>query len=411
MRAGVVFFGLQCKKYGKLLPAILGKSLIFAAVMGMFAVVAVKMLSAESAFSEITVAVVSEEDDSVTDMLVGFVGAMDSFEESVSFERMSEEQAGKALEKREVYAAIYLPAGVLEGILNGNNIPAKVVLSRAGSEMETAVFEAVAKAGGRMLSIAQAGIYAADELCLETDRKENIREAEDYLNNAYLEYALNRTAIFELEEVTAVGKVRLQTYYTLSVMIAFLTFAGVVMGRYAKVTPDALTSVLSASGLGWGRQYLLDTIAFSLVFAVAGTALGCPVLVFCAVTEGRKSAVALVLISFMSVLCFLGIFFRLILGITGSGNMGLGCAVVLLLAMMFLGGMFIPSVFLPVWAERIGGVLPYHDVLEILVCSFQGEVESVDVIGLVSGAVIGLLSGAGIFFVRGKKAIREADVQ
>ena len=144
---------------------------------------------------------------------------------------------------------------------------------------------------------------------------------------------------------------------------------------------------------------------------MAGTALGCPVLVFCAVTEGRKSAVVLVLITFMSVLCFLGIFFRLILGLTGSGNMGLGCAVVLLLAMMFLGGMFIPSVFLPVWAERIGSMMTYHNVMEILVCSFQGKVENVDVIGLLSGAVIGLLSGAGIFFVRGKKAIREADVQ
>jgi len=219
MKAGFLYFKLQCKRYSRILPVILTESLLIAAFIVILGSVSMKVLGESRAFAQIEVGVVSKEDAALTGLLVSFVEGMDSFEENCSFVLMDEDKAYEALERGDLYAAVFLPEGVLESILNGTNIPAKVVLSRACSELETAVFKEVADAGGRLLSIAQAGIYAADALCIELKCRELIPQAENYLNDAYLEYALNRETIFELEEVSATGKVGVIVYYGISLLL------------------------------------------------------------------------------------------------------------------------------------------------------------------------------------------------
>lgn len=406
MRTGIVFFRLQCKKYSKILPVILAESFLCAVLIVMLGLVVLKLSGQSSSISEIKVAVVLEEDEDLTKLLVRFVGGMESFEETVTFLQMEKDEAYEVLERGEIYAAVILPEGVLESILNGTNIPVRVVLSRAGSEMETAIFEEVVKAGGRMLSVAQEGIYAAEDFCLETGHYDKISEADDYLNAVYLKYSLNRNAIFKQEKINATGDVGLLTYYGAALLLVFFTFAGVVLGKHVQVYPSELSSVLAASGFKRIWQYFCDVLAFSGVFALAGGVIGCPVLLVCIRQADMGSTGVLLCIIFVLVLFAIGVFIRMLFQITGNESGGTGCIFVLLFAMMFACGLFLPSAFLPLWADKLGQMLPYKFWLELLLQSMWDEVESYRVGNLLTGCVCSLFIGAVLFCLNGSRSGR-----
>lgn len=407
MKAGFLYFKLQCKRYSRILPVILAESLLLAAFIVMLGSVSMKVMGESTAFAQIEVGVVSQEDDALTGLLVSFVEGMDSFEESCSFTLMDEHKAYEALERGEIYAAVFLPEGVLESILNGTNIPAKIVLSRACSELETAVFKEVADAGGRLLSIAQAGIYAADALCVELECRELIPQTENYLNEAYLEYALNREKIFELEEVSATGKVGIFTYYGISLLLIFLSFTAVVVGRYAKVKKDAHTMIVATLGMGLRKQYLCDTLAYTLTITFAGSFIACPILWKCASYEGLESKTFILCMVFVSILFSVALLVRLLLQISGNGNGGIGGIFAVLLIMMLFCGLILPTAFLPVSLERVGNFLPYRYWMDMILSAMQGRVKIVQLFALVFGDVIMLLLGMGLFGVESSFAGKE----
>lgn len=397
MKAGFLYFKLQWKRYSRILPVILAESLLVAAFIVMLGSVSMKVMGESAAFTQIKVGVVSQEDAALTGLLVSFVEGMDSFEESCSFTLMDEHKAYEALERGELYAAVFLPEGVLESILSGTNIPAKIVLSRTCSELETAVFKEVADAGGRLLSIAQAGIYAADALCVELECRELIPQTENYLNEAYLEYALNREKIFELEEVSATGKVGVFTYYGISLLLIFFSFAAVIMGRYARVKKDAHAMIAATLGMKLWKQYLCDTLAYALTVTLAGSFIACPILWKCASYEGVESKTFLLCIVFASILFSVALLVRLLLQISGNGNGGIGGTFAVLLIMMLFCGLILPTAFLPVSLESVGSCLPYRYWMDMILSAMQGRVKAVQLFLLVLEDVITLLLGMGLF--------------
>lgn len=399
MRAGFIYFKLHCKKYGKILPMILAESFLFALLIVLLGMMAVKILGEGSGFTQIKVGVVSEEEESLTGLLVSFVEGMDSLEDNCSFELMEEQDAYEALEAGELYAAVFLPEGILDSILNGTNLPARVVLSRACSELETAVFEEVAGAGGRMLSIAQAGIYAADELCLETGHPERIVAAEAYLNDAYLNYALNRTSIFEQEEIAATGKVGAVTYYAASLLLVFLTFAAVVMGRYVKVRPDAHTMLIAVSGMNKECQYLCDVLAFTAIVTAVGGVMGCPLLYVCAGRENMMKEVVPLCGVYIWILFSMALFVRLLLQICGNDNGGMGTVFAFTFVIMFVCGLFVPTAFLPVSLERLGQWLPYKYWLTMILNAFGGDMKPIELFAMLLGNIATFFLGMGLFLL------------
>lgn len=375
MRAGWILFTLEFKKYSKAIPALLLESVFFGVLLLSFGYFAASAVYGEKSIGEIRVGIVSKEEDKLTDMLVGFAGSMDSMEGICHIERMSEETARKALSEGIVYAAVFLPEGIVESIMNGQNLPAKVVFSDSYSRMETEVFRQLADAGVGLLQTAQAGIYAADELCVALNEEEKIKETEDYLNRAYLEYALNRQAVFKLQEVNAAGKGSLLQYYGVAVLLMFLSFAGLILGRRAKTKEDALSSILRAGGCGSVSQYLAEHFAFAGVFCLFGIPVSFPFLQLIRKAEGKQLLGGEEGIVLLLVLFTMGVCLRSLIELTGSSYGGIGILFVLLLLGMFLSGLFVPPAFLPQSLTEIGKVLPYTLFRESLL--FDGiEAES-----------------------------------
>ena len=404
MKAGWIFFQIQLKKYAKMLPVILAESLLFAGIILAFGVYASGSVYGQKAVEQIRVGIVSGEDSRMMDMLLRFVGSMDSFKDSCHFERMEEQEAYAALSKGEIYGAVFLPERLVEGILDGTNPPARIVLPKSGSRMESAVFTEAAKAGARLLSAAQAGIYAADDFLRAEGRADRIEEAEAYLNEAYLSYALNRTAVFKLKEVSAWGKTGMFSYFGAALLLVFLTFAAMIMGRFSERCGTEFSRVISSFGLGTMKQYIGDTLAFSVIVTVLGGIIGFPVLLLCMRQEGMGSMNVAGLLLVLLTLAALGAFVRLLMEITGKEGGGMGAAFTVLLFMMTASGLLLPPAFLPVWLEKAGRVFPFRFFRQILLTAMlRGNApwQAAVLILIITGC---MLAGAAVFSFKSKRA-------
>lgn len=410
MRAGWVLFISELKKYGKAIPTLLLESTFFAVLLLAFGYYAASAIYGEKAIGEIKVGIVSEEKEQLTDMLVGFAGSMDSTEGICRMERMSEEAAGKALLEGTVYAVIFLPEGIVESIMNGQNLPAKVVFSESYSRMEAEVFRQFADAGTGLLQTAQAGIYASDALCTIRGEKEKIEETENWLNRAYLEYALTRQAVFKLQEVNATGKASPLQYYGTAVLFMFLSFSGLILGRHAKTKEDALSGILRAGGCGSISQYLAEHFAFTAVFCLFATAVSVPFLFFLRKAEGKpffgiKEGMVLLL-----VLAAMGMLLRSLIELTGSSTGGLGVLFAVLLLGMLLSGLFVPSAFLPEGLAEMGKLIPYTLFRESILFDSAGTGDRNQYIFDLS-VLSAVLTGAGVLFrsLKGKRSGRGCE--
>lgn len=399
MKAEWIFFKCNWKKYGKTVPVILAESILFGLILLSFGIFATKAVYGEKSIGQIKVGIVSNEESALTGMLVKFIRGMDSME-NASFTIMEEKEAYEALEKGSIYAAVIVPEGMIEGILNGNNIPVKVVFSTAFSQMETEVFREMVNAEGRLLSTAQAGIYAADELCRELGEKEKIRESEEYLNEAYLEYALNRTAVFKKQEINAAGKVNLKQYYGAALILIFLSFAGMMLGRSFRIRSDSFSEIMKAGGISEGKQYLLDTAAYMMVFALLGMLFACPLL-WVAFLKGTENIpqITEILVLFLEFLS-LGSFIKMTIELTGNKAGGLGASFFLLTVLMFGAGLFLPPSFLPLWLEKTGNFSPYKFWLEgIFTVMQKGEIMKTTAI-LVLLMAVSMAAGMGVYLLK-----------
>ena len=397
MKTGLLFVKLQIKKFIKKIPVIVLESLVFLLLLLVFGKYAAGALYGDEAVRRMKIGVVSGEDAQMTSLLLSFVGEMESFEESILFEQMEEEQANKAVADGEIYAAVFLQEGVLEGILNGTNTPAKIVLGHAYSQMETALFEEVAQAGNRLLSVAQAGIYAADEFCINNGHEEVIEEAEMQLNRAYLEYALGRDSVFKMQEVNAMGKASPVAYYSISLVLVFLSFAGMMLGRYIAAKRNAFSELFAAKGLPFSAQYFAESVAFSGVFMLLGLVFLGPALIFAMYTENRMNlSIAGMIFLFFSIFV-MGTFLHLLTGMLGNEAGGLGIGLGVQFLMVYAGGLLLPSAFLPKAVESIGKYLPHTIWFQSVLAILNGQSFSESAGKLVLIFLISILLGMLLF--------------
>ncbi len=368
-----IFFWLNMKKFIRLLPAIVLETILFGLLLLGVGTYASKAVYGEKAVGEIRVGIVSEGEDKMTDMLLKFVESMDSVRDTVSFVRLSEEEARRRIADEDIYAAVVIPEGMVDSIITGENVPVTILLGGIYSRAETEVFVQFTKAGAKLLTTAQAGIYAADAFCVENGWWDGISWTENYLNEAYLKIALERTSLFKEKEVRAVSGVGLGDYYGISLLLAFLSFAGLAFGRYMETESGERERLYICRGLGRRQQYLLETAAFSGVFALLGMVVSVPVYLFMIKLGDSSFEASWAWVWMTAVWISAGIFIRALIQVFGNHAAGIGVSFAVLMAMMTASGIFIPPAFLPLWAEKAGTYMPYPWWMEEITAVLQGR--------------------------------------
>lgn len=369
---------MEIKRLMGMFPLILLETLLFGVIVLGLGGYAAKAMYGDQVIGEIRVGIVAENEDPLTRMLIKFVQSMDSIKDTVSFELLPEQEARNQVEEGEIYAAIIVPEGIIDSIISGENSPATILLRNSYTQMETEVFAQLTRSGAKLLTIAQAGIYAADDLCREKGMQDRVKPAEDYLNEVYLKYALGRASIFQNREVDAVNGVGLTDYYGISLVIAFLSFAGLSIGRWIQVRMSEREKLLCVRGIYVSEQYLIGAGAFACVFALLGMVVSLlvyPLLIHYTDSFFKAGPAWLLLI----VVWFaVGSFLRMLLQITGNNAGGIGVCFVILMVLLFASGIFVPGAFLPLWIEKSGNYFPFkiwEKAMEVILRGrFEGQI-------------------------------------
>lgn len=393
MYCRLTLFKLEIKRFVGMLPFVLLETLLFGLIAVGVGIYASKAVYADKVIGKIKAGVVAEGEELMTKMLVQFVQSMDSLEGTVSLELLSEEEARKQVEKGELYGAVIIPDGMVDSILSGENLSPSILLGDGYNQAETLVFAQLAQTGAKLLTTAQAGIYAADAFCMEKGMQDRLQHTEDYLNEAYLGYALGRASVFHREEVTAIKGTSFSDYYGISFVFAFLSFAGLSFGRCVQVKVCSRKKMLCLKRLFIGEQYLMETGAFAFVFSFFGMLVSLPVFFILSHSKDSTFHAAGTWFFLTGMWLVLACFLKMLIQITGNSAGGIGVCFMVLLAFIFASGGFLPPAFLPVWMEQAGSRLFYRGWMEKTGMFLQGRIGSGAVLELIVQLILFLTVG------------------
>ena len=352
MAAKLVYLKLELKRALKRLPHMAAGAIVLMAMLGTIAFAASKLLYGETTLERVTIGVVLPEEDRIARQLVRMLGTYDSVRSVCEFSFMDSSEAEKQLRDGEIFGIMNVPEGLVQGIINGTNIPVTITLPQ-GNALENRVFKELTSAGARTLGSAQAGIYAGDQLLLNYDLAGGIGQLEADLNRIYMAYSLPRADLFEHVKVSATGDVDTLEFYGISAFVLYLLLAAIPVSGYLAPESRVMSQKLSLAGIGpWmataARLAGLGALLLAAALPAALGALRFGVLEFSwlmlpALAAVCLAAAALVLFCYEAAGTLMGGVMLLFLG-----------AVLLL----FLSGGFLPLVFLPVQIRSLAPFLP-----------------------------------------------------
>lgn len=338
----------------------LAEAVLLLGILGIFAFGAVTFLYRDVPVLQITIAVVEEEENPLTDLLLQYVQGMESVSEVCRFMIVSEEEAFSMLQEGKAAAVLLLPEGMVEGILDGSNAPVQVFFPEDAG-LESALLKELTDAGVQMLRVAQAEIYAVYDTAKAYGALERLSALEMDIDRYNLAFALERLALFRMQEVSATGNLTILQYGVASGAVFFLLMLGMACYPVMQPYPEALRKQLVREGIGPGRQCLgkwfcgtcsmgMGALFFMLLLNVGLRAAGYGF-------RMPKAGLMQTGVGLLILLCASSFVF-LVFQLAGNGTAAVLLLFFLSVVMQYLSGGFLPSVFLPETVQIIGRFVP-----------------------------------------------------
>lgn len=352
MKARLFYLKLELKRACRYFPQMLLGAAALVLLMGAAALLAGKMLYGQTVSGRVAVGVVLPEDDRLAKKAVSMISSLDSVKSLCDFSYMEEDEAREKLKDGSLYAVMEVPEELIQGIMDGRNIPVTVMFPKnAGTESR--IFKELTDAGAAILGAGQAGIYSADEVLAASGMADSIPTLEEELNRIFLRYSLGRMDFFRMEKVQATGDVTPAVFYGISAFVLALFFSIIPVCGYLEPVSAGMAKKLKLVKIGnFTRSLgqLLGLTALLLAVSLPGV-LAAVKLDWLDFTWQGFAALALVCLSAVGISEGL---FRLP-GTTLGGVLLLFLAVTV---MHFLAGGFLPSVFLPRTFRQLSAFLP-----------------------------------------------------
>lgn len=372
----VLYLFFQIRSTLKTIPKLLISAIIFSLIIAMAGYSGSKVYQDKNSSSiSISVAAVVDKEDPWISMGLDLLDQMESIKSVCTIIQTDKESARQLLQEGKVAAVIILPPGFVDGIMNGENFPATIMLP-VNADMETLLFCSVLDAGANTLAYVQSGIYAVDDLLWAHGHGDAIADAEDYLNDFYMKYTLNRGGFFEPDMVSATGAISMQGYFICSGILFIMLLCGLTITDVFSGKKQALMESLRVHGISKFylrlSEFLSVTLLFTLLFGVVAVLAGIFYdSAFFFESPAAFGAFLLVVASVVSFLMFLSC-------VADSGLVSTLLIFLFATAMMYAGGRIIPSAFLPDSISKIGIYLPVTAWCNLLESVFYSQLRHQD---------------------------------
>lgn len=356
-----LLFRLKLKSVLHTLPRTLAVTAVFALLIFLIGFAGTKLLYRDATTTQMNIAVVLPDDsDMYTQATFSFLNNIDTVKKYCSFHEMPKEAAFSGLTDGTVYAVILVPDNFFEHIMNGTNTPAEVILPKSGKISSSPVFRALVNAGVGDLAVAQAGIYAVDDLYRQYCLEDEVAKAELYLNETYLSYALERSVYFEEETVRATGSLELPQFYMRTGILLLLIFSSIALIDSLAPDTSSFTAALRRRCIPPAAVQSIKAFAVSLPFYVI---LGVFLLASSHFTLATPSVTAFPLL-ILAIYCTIS-FAQTLLSMSSNYSVSVIALFMITLTTMFVSGSIIPLPYLPKPVQSIAALMPTTYLLEL----------------------------------------------
>lgn len=366
---------LQMKRGVKVMPRILGMTLVLGLLISLFGWQMIKSRMSDEGNSRVKIGVVGDvESQLYLRMGLYYLQNLDESQFSVEFIQMTEEEAQEALMGAKLQAYVVIPDGFEEAVGSyADDKPLRYVSTEGAVGIGSVLSGEIADAVSTLLSESQNSIYGMQTYLRErTDLSEyELALLGDEMIVRYAQMAAAREELFEIELIGKKDELSIIGYFIAAAIVLFLMMWGVcACPLYAEAKNSAgagaLESLLTARGIRPIWQVLGETAGYLTVTFLSVLLVW--VVLFAVV---RVAGLDLRELGMWNDLDFLKIFLAMIpmmlmfaslqfLIIEASGQL-FGSMLAILLGTVllgYLGGCFYPISYFPVFMQNIAPWMP-----------------------------------------------------
>ena len=288
------------------------------------------------------------------DYIKSYVNQMEAAENLVEFAEIQEQDAEKALREKELAACIIIPERTIESIMDGSNIPVRVIMG-AGTDnaeryLQQRLLTLLTQCGATLIDVPQ-----AETLLLYEIQAENLQEIGRMIDLFHFGLAIDRESWFREEVLSAFGGTDRKGYYLAAGATLLLLFWGLGSGSFFREQEKNLPLLLERKGILLPFQQGVRQVFYMGLYVPAAAAI-----VFLLKSTGTGAAAVLLCAVIAALQCS---FFFTLAPTTASGivlNSIWG------MAGFFGAGGVLPAVFLPKFLVKLCNGLPAGICMELL---------------------------------------------
>ena len=359
-------------------------------------------LAKNTVLEPVQVALVNQDSSSEARLLISTLSSQSSASLQLT---ITDAAAAKALlQNGEVTAVFTLPAGFMQSIMNGRNLPLYADYN-AATPLRSTLVAAFADSLTEMLKTAQAGVYASLDLA-EPYGAAATAAVLQRINLRFLSLVMNRSNLFVEKTVYSTGQLPPFTHYFVSAWVFLVTLlAAMLQHTAARTLSHENIMLLKISRRGTARPLCGLLAAYWLCHCAVNAAVLCTYLFM----QGSPLSFQLLLPCLWAILAvsFLQGAFAVFCGcafggrLSGSIFIGVFASVSLLLS----GGL-LPVSFLQSPLPQIGAALPASQMHRLLGFALQMELPTLPLVWVLCGAALFSLAALLLVQLSGKAVKR-----
>lgn len=289
-------------------------------------------------------------------MAVSMISELSGMKETTNLIQVNSVEEGyRMLENGSALYLIIVPEDFLRGIMYGYNYPLEIVV-RDHSSIASYIANELFLAYGRYLGTAQAAVYSGIDVAVENGMSaEDIQNIQDRINFTFLDRSLNKDTYINKIKATNEGSYTLLEHYLAVAVIMTICFMSFILIPAIQGYSKGIKTKLDVHGIKSFQILLSNTIAifpaFYISFAICYIALLC---------INHRLILPLGFVIIIPVL-FVISFITSCISMLSKNQLTAGLFIFLILfAVLYIGGGFIPDMLLPQIIQRVSDIMPFR---------------------------------------------------
>ena len=274
MKHFLIYFRLQLKRAGRLLPRMLAVTLLLAVLTALSALLLTGLYDDADADEPVCIGLVGNLEEGYLAEGLELLQSMDSSRFSLRFLPMERDEAARALRRGDIDGYALIPDGFAEALMAGEHRPITYVSAYGGADIGAQMVRELVETISSLVLETENAVYGAQNYAADRLPDVNPYSAGDYLVLRYALRIIDRERLYEIETLDAAEALSLAGYYLCGISLLFLMLWAISCVPLFAGRSRELGCILQAEGLPSIAQVLAEFFSYVLLMLCGMLAAG-----------------------------------------------------------------------------------------------------------------------------------------